>query len=172
MKEIQVQVTDFEYDYIQQYAKQFDILINTSFFTDSPFFCRPRINNSFADLKELFFFPSNNSYEQLKEIQNKITTNEEKRINCLVKVGQNNFPSNYSFLDVALINYNENEITVDINNSYWIRTDQDLYNLHVNKKMGEILNRESLYCDEDHGHFQSLFKIDLKFICDVRFPFL
>lgn len=76
MKEIKIQVTDFEHEFIHEYAKQFDVSPNLNFLRNY----LPNVQNDYSHLKKIFFFPSNYSEKKLLQIQEKYTQFEKNRI--------------------------------------------------------------------------------------------
>ncbi|MDI2111894.1 hypothetical protein [Commensalibacter nepenthis] len=88
---------------------------------------------------------------------------ENTHITCLIKVGTVNNPSDFSLLDVNLVGYQGNEAIVDLNSGRRVRIEH-VYNNYRNKKFGELLNRESLFCSKfrEKFDFQSLFRINQK----------
>lgn len=163
MKEIKLQVTDFEHEYIQEYAKQFDISPDLNFLRSHS----PNVQNDYSHLKMLFFFPSNYSEKKLLQIQEKYTQFEKNRIFFLLKVGENNIPSAFNFIEAELISYQDRNLVVDINISIPHNFEYDLYETHTNKKPGHLLTRKQLICYQSAGNFQALFQINLQHICDV-----
>lgn len=167
MKDINTQLSDFEYEYIQEYAAQFNVMLNLNSLHNN----YPNIKNKYSHLKQLFFFPSNRSNNKQQRIYEKYTQFNNNRIFLLLKIAVDNTPLTFEFIEAELISYQNTDIIVDINIPLSDHFNNHEYNIHANKKNGQQLTRQQLICFNASNRFKSLFKVNLKHICDLRLSY-